>query len=151
MPNIKLTSGQISRAIVALAAVLAGSLLAAEVERAEGEGVGAQNEVLIPAAPGPITGVEAPRTGDVSFTEAEFVVPVLRRPDLKLPDPPPIDVEAWREKARSWLGDGVPPAPTGELRAEPPTISREAATFDAPSIEVPVLERPALPAPPAVR
>lgn len=141
---------QLSKGAVAISAVLAGSLLASEIERAEGEGIEA-DEMAIPAAPLPIMGVAAPQVEELDLGGADFVVPVLRRTDLRLPEPPAIDVAAWWEKARPWLGDAVPPAPTMEIRVDPPTISAEAARFDAPSIETPLLERPELPAPPSVR
>ncbi|MFW6088258.1 MAG: hypothetical protein ACODAB_00810 [Gemmatimonadota bacterium] len=150
MRNFTIGWSPVSKGAVAIAAVLAGSLLASEVERAGGEGVEA-DEMAIPAPPAPIMGVEAPQIEQLDLGEADFVVPVLRRMDLRLPEPPAIDMAAWREKARPWLGDGVMPAPTTEIQVDPPTISAEAATFDAPSIETPVLERPELPAPPAVR
>jgi len=149
MRNFTTGWSQVSKGAVAIAAVLAGSLLASEIERAEGEGIEA-DEMAIPAAPSPIS-VAAPQIEELDFGVADFVVPVLRRTDLRLPEPPAIDVAAWREKARPWLGEGVPPAPTMEIRVDPPTISAEAAMFDAPSIETPLLERPALPALPSVR
>jgi len=141
---------QVSRGAVAIAAVLAGSLLASEIERAEGDGI-ESDEMAIPAAPSPIMGVAEPRIDELDFSDADFVVPVLRRKEFRLPEPPAIDVAAWREKARPWLGDGVLPAPTMEIRVAPPTVSAEAADLGAPSIETPVLERPALPALPSVR
>lgn len=150
MRNFTIEWSQVSKGAVAIAAVLAGSLLASEVERAEGEGVAA-DEMAVPAAPSPIMGVEAPQVEQLDLGDADFVVPVLRRTDLRLPEPPAIDVAAWRENARPWLGDGIMPAPTTEIRVSPPTISAEAADLDAPSIDVPVLERPELPALPSVR
>lgn len=148
MRNFTIGWSQVSKGAVAIAAVLAGSLLASEVERAAGEGV---DETAIPAAPSPIVGVEAPRIEELDLGDADFVVPVLRRIDLRLPEPPAIDVEAWRENARPWLGDGIMAAPATEISVDPPTISAEAADLDAPSIDVPVIERPELPAPPSVR
>jgi hypothetical protein len=68
---------------------------------------------------------------------------VLNRPEPRLPDLPEFD--------SPWLGDGIMAAPATDIRVDPPSISAEAALFDAPSIEVPLIERPELPAPPAVR
>lgn len=148
MRNFTIGWSQVSKGVVAIAAVLAGSLLASEVERAEGEGV-ELDETAIPSAPSPVMNVEPPQVEELDLDDAYFVVPVLRRTDLRLPEPPAIDMAAWRERARSWLGDGIPPAPTTEIRVDPPSISAEA--FDAPSIETPVIERPELPALPSVR
>lgn len=150
MRNFTIGWSQVSKGTVAIAAVLAGSLLASEVERAEGEGVDAV-EMAIPAAPSPIVGVEAPRIEEPDLGDADFVVPVLRRIDLRLPEPPAIDVAEWRKNARPWLGDGIMVAPASEISVDPPTISAEAADLDAPSIDVPVIERPELPALPPVR
>ena len=149
MRNFTTGWSQVSKGAVAIVAVLAGSLLASEVDRADGEGIEV-DEMAIPAAPSPIMSVEAPRIEELDLSVADLVVPVLRRTDLRLPELPAIDVAAWREKARPWLGDGVPPAPTTAISVAPPMISAE-AMLDAPSIEIPVIERPALPAPPAVR
>lgn len=150
MRNFTTGWSQISKGAVAIAAVLAGSLLASEVERAEGEGIELV-EMAIPAAPSPIMGVEAPQVEGVDLGVVDFAVPVLRRMDLRQPEPPAIDVAAWRERARPWLGDGIMPAPTTEIHVDPPTVSAEADMFAAPSIEVPAIRHPEIPALPPVR
>lgn len=150
MRNVSIGWSQVSKGAVAIAAVLAGSLLVSEAERAAGEDIEAA-AMAVPAAPSPIVGVDAPRVADLGFGDVDFVVPVLRRMDLRQPEPPAIDVAASRERARPWLGDGIMPAPTTDIHVDPPAISAEAADLAAPSLEVPAIERPELPAPPSVR
>lgn len=144
----ELTSRHLFSGIVALTAVVAANLLAVETENTATEAGRADgNAVEIPAAPAPITGVRGPDLGHAASLEylddIELVVPVLNRPEPRLPDLPEFD--------SPWLGDGIMAAPASVIRVDPPTISAEAAMFDAPSIETPLIERPELPAPPSVR
>lgn len=141
---------QIAHAFIAAAAVLAGSLLAAEVEQAEGDGPTARGMSEIPAAPAPIVGVEAPRVDGEDWSAVEFVIPVRRAGELVLPEPPTIDVDTWREKVRPWLGDGVMAAPTQGIEVEAPPAG-DGLGLDGPKLDPPSLERPELPAPPPVR
>lgn len=149
MRSTELTYRHLFSGIIAITAVVAANLLAVETEDggAEARRVDARNASEIPAAPAPITGIRGPDLDNVASVEylddIELVVPVLNRPEPRLPDLPEID--------SPWLGDGIMPAPTTEIRVDPPTISAEAADLDAPSLEVPVIERPELPALPAVR
>lgn len=137
-----LTYRHLFSGIVALIAVLAANLLAVETEDAGAEA----RRVEIPAAPAPITGIRGPDLGHAASLEyvddIELVVPVLNRPEPRLPDLPEID--------SPWLGDGIMAAPTSVIRVDPPVLDAT-AVLDAPSIELPAIERPELPAPPAVR
>ena len=149
MRNLNNTYGRVFSGIVAGAAVLAANLLV--VHRiAKSEAAEFAEFAPIPAAPSPITSVIAPDL-DIPdlYDDVEFVVPVLNRPRLELP-PPPVDVEAIRASARAWLGDGVMAAPTNDIEIVAPDV----ATFEdlaGPSIDVPELERPELPALPPIR
>lgn len=137
MRYTELTYRQLFSGIVALTAVVAASLLAVETEN---------TEVEIPAAPAPVTAIQGPELGHVASLEylddVELVVPVLKRPEPRLPDLPEID--------SPWLGYGIMAAPAAVIEVDPPVFDATAA-LDAPSIEIPVIERPELPAPPAVR
>lgn len=100
------------------------------------------------AAPPPITGITGPELLELpDLDDVEFVVPVLSRPKLELPAPPDVDVESIRAKAAAWLGDGVMPAPVARIEVEAPDVSTEYG-LDAPTIEVPALQRPELSTPP---
>ena len=149
MRNLNKTYRRVFSGIVAGAAVLAANLLVVhKITESEAAEVA---DFAIPAAPAPIASVTAPDL-DIPdlYDAAEFVVPVLNRPRLELPPPPLVDVEAIRASARAWLGDGVMAAPTDEIVIAAPDV----ATLEdlaGPAIDVPVLERPELPAPPPVR
>lgn len=144
----ELTSRQLFSGIVALTAVVAANLLAVETEHTETEAraADAKHAVEIPAAPAPVTGIRGPDLGHVASVEylddIELVVPVLNRPEPRLPDLPEID--------SPWLGYGIMAAPATVIEVDSPDLDATAA-LDAPSIEIPVIERPELPAPPAVR
>src|SRR3970282_475435 len=94
MRYTELTYRQLFSGIVALTAVVAASLLAVETEN---------TEVEIPAAPAPVTAIQGPERGHVASLEylddVELVVPVLKRPEPRLPDLPEID--------SPWLGYGI--------------------------------------------
>lgn len=131
------TTKQLFSGIIAVAAVVAANLLAAES--------------AIPSAPEAITGISAPSvTGAASFEDHEFVVPVMRRSELALPTLPDIDVEAVRDEASAWLGDGAIAAPTVSIDVAAPGVSGAAGSL-APDLDVPELERPELPLLPKIR
>lgn len=144
----ELTYRDLLSGVVALTAVVAANLLAVETadSGAEARLSDADSTIEIPAAPAPITGVRGPDLGSVASAEyledIELVVPVLNRPEPRLPALPEMDAR--------WLGNGIMAAPASVIEVDPPEIDA-AATFDAPSIEVPLIERPELPAPPPVR
>lgn len=150
MRNLSKTHGRVFSGIVAGAAVLAANLLVVH-EITESEAAEVADSAPIPAAPSPITSVVAPDL-DVSdlYDDLEFVVPVLNRPRLVFPPPPPVEVEAIRASTRAWLGDGVMAAPTSAIEIVAPDV----ATIEdlaGPSIDVPELERPELPTLPPIR
>ena len=141
--HLRLLSG-----LLAVTVALTANLLATEAEiagsRIDVADGGAADGYNVPLAPAPITGVSGPDLSDLpDLDDVEFVVPVLERPELRLPDPPTIE-------AAPWFGDGVMPAPTGAIHVEAPDVA-DAAWLETPTIDVPVLERPELPAPPPVR
>lgn len=128
---------QLFSGTIAAAAVVAANLLAAES--------------AIPPAPEAITGISAPSvSAAASFEDHEFVVPVMRRSDLSLPTPPDIDVEAVRDEASAWLGDGTIAAPNVSIDVAAPELSGDAGSL-ALDLDVPDLERPELPPLPKIR
>lgn len=151
------THRRLINGLVAVTVVATANLLAAQAETVGTADVaddGATHAVaveyeLIPA-PAPITGITGPELSDLpDLDDVEFVVPVLSRPKLELPALPDVDVESIRAKAAAWLGDGVMPAPAARIEVEAPDVSTEYG-LDAPTIEVPALQRPEL-APPPIR
>jgi hypothetical protein len=131
------TTKKLFGGIIAVAAVVAANLLAAES--------------AIPSAPEAITGIGAPSvSATASFEDHEFVVPVMRRGELTLPTPPDIDVEAVRNEASAWLGNGAIAAPTASIDVVAPEVSRDAEPL-ALDLDVPELERPELPTLPKIR
>lgn len=148
MRSTELTYRHLFSGVIAITAVVAANLLAVETENTETEAraADANHAVEIPAAPAPITGIRGPDLDNVASVEylddIELVVPVLNRPEPRLPDLPEID--------SPWLGNGIMAAPTTVIEVDPPDLDAT-IDLDAPSIEVPVIERPELPAPPSVR
>lgn len=151
------THRRLINGLVAVTVVVTANLLVTEAEiagTAEVTDDGATNvaaveDAIIPA-PAPITGIPGPELSELSdLDDVEFVVPVLSRPTFELPAPPDVDVESVRARAAAWLGDGVMPAPVARIEVEAPDVSTGDG-LDAPTIEVPVLQRPEL-APPPVR
>ena len=128
---------QLFSGIIAVAAVVAANLLAAES--------------AIPSAPEAITGISAPSVSEAaSLEDHKLVVPVIRRSELTLPAPPDIDVEAARDEASAWLGDGAIAAPNASIDVAAPELNGDAGSL-APDLDVPELERPELPALPKIR
>lgn len=142
-------SRQLIRGSVVAAAVIAANLVAAEpgdVEATDSTSV----QRIVPEAPAPIVGIAAPEIR-VSYPRAdEIVVPAVRRGVARMPEAPAIDVEAVRQSASAWLGNGVMTAPGEAIDVEAPIIDASAAETEL-GIDVPALERPELPAPPTVR
>lgn len=128
---------QLFSGIIAIAAVVAANLLAAES--------------ALPSAPEAITGISAPDvSAAASLEDHKFVVPVMRRGELTLPAPPDIDVGAVREAASTWLGDGAIAAPSASIDVAAPDVSGDAGSL-ALDLDVPDLERPELPSLPKIR
>lgn len=150
MRNLNKTYRRVFSGIVAGTAVLAANLLVVH-KITESEATEVADFASIPAAPSPITSVVAPdlNVSDL-YDDVEFIVPVLDRPRLELPPPPPVDVEAIRASTRAWLGDGVMAAPTDDIEIAAPDVAT-LEDLDGPSIDVPELERPELPALPPIR
>lgn len=149
MRNLNNTYGRVFSGIVAGAAVLAANLLVVQ-EITESEAAEVAEVPSIPAAPSPITSVVAPDLDAIDlYDDVEFVVPVLNRSRLELP-PPPVEVEAIRATARAWLGDGVMAAPANDIEIVAPDV-KALEDLTGPSIDVPELERPELPALPPIR
>ncbi len=153
MKNLTITKSRLLSISVALAAIAAANVLLLQTERQVRNATGAEVEnatAEVPAAPAPITGVEAPKLShEVLATEREFYVPVMRR-EISLPDPPAILVGKVRAQARSWLGDGVMMAPIDEILVDEPEVS-QFRRIEEVELKVPQLERPELPSPPSVR
>jgi len=150
MRNVKPTHWRLFSGFAAVAAVITANLLAAEAGHEPTTDTVSSTSIAIPPAPAPIelSGIEAPEVTVEAVDAGEFIVPVLSRPDLRLPPPPPAAVGEIRRAAEAWLGQGVMEAPTERIVVEPPGLElRE----DAAAIQVPALERPSLPEPPAVR
>jgi hypothetical protein len=149
MNTDRINSRQIVLGATVAAAVVAANLIAAEPE--DVKAVASTDVQTSPSeAPAPIVGVAAPDIGVSYSAENEIVVPAIRHVELDLPELPAIDLEAVRKAATVWLGDGVMATPDGAIEVEAPTID-VAASEIGPMIQVPVLERPSLPKPPAVR
>lgn len=148
MRYTELTYRHLFSSIVALAAVVAANLLAVETDDGgtEARQIDARSSSEIPAAPAPVTGIRGPDLDHVASVEylddIELVVPVLNRPEPRLPDLPRID--------SPWLGDGITAAPTTVIEVDPPDLDAR-VDLDATQIEIPAIERPELPALPSVR
>jgi len=152
MKNVKPTYRHLFSGFAAVAAVVTANLLAAEADREPSTDSVSSTSIAVPAAPAPIDlrAIDAPEVPAASdaANAAEFIVPVLSRPDLRLPPPPLPAVGEIRRAAEAWLGRGVMEAPAAAIAVEPPDVE----TYeDASAIRVPALERPSLPEPPAVR
>lgn len=137
MQTNALTYKQLFSGLVAVGAVLAANLLAAEAR--------------IVRAPGAIENIAAPDIDmPATFDAADLVVPVLRDRDLMLPEPPAIDVEAVRDRARAWLGDGPIAAPNKEIEVSSPSLDSSVESLEL-ELEAPELTRPDLPELPEIR
>lgn len=149
MLNKELNDRRLTNAVVAMAAVVAANVLLLQTH-VDITGAAGAEVSDIPAAPAPITSVTGPRLSlKVLAAEREFFVPV-RRAEIRLPDPPEIRVDAIRETARTWLGDGVVAAPSDAIEVAAPDLAAVGA-LDAAVLDVPELEPPALAAPPIRR
>lgn len=149
MKNVKPTYRNLFSGFAAAAAVITANLLAAEADREPNTDTVSSTSIAIPAAPAPIdlSAVEAPEVTAEAVDGGEFIVPVLSRPDLRLP-PSPAAVGEIRRAAEAWLGQGVMEAPAVAIAVEPPDVE---SYEDQAAIPVPVLTRPSLPEPPVVR
>lgn len=124
------------------ASVAAGTVVAANVLMLAAQPVDADADAAMPARPAAITGIAAPsvRAG-LDLDDIEFVVPVLDRPDIRMPDLPDIE----RSLVLGRRAASARPLPI-DAAAPPVTVD----AFEE-ELEVPSLQRPDLPAPPPVR
>lgn len=134
-------SRQILSGAVALTAIVAASLMAPD-----GSGADNTDDAAVPAAPAPLTGIRGPALDGLESLDGletlEFIVPVLARPELRLPDIP--------EYESAWIEDGIMPAPTTVIDVDAPDV--EAVEDLSESIlKSFALERPEFPTPPPVR
>ena len=142
-------SRQMMRGAVVAAAVVAANLIAAEP--GDIEAVSATDVVrAVPEAPAPIVGIAAPDIQVPRADDEQIVVPAIRHLEAGLPELPAIDVDAVRNTAAAWLGDGIMSAPEQVIEVASPIVDVSTMGIEA-TIERPVLQRPALPEPPAVR
>lgn len=145
--EITISRQLVSGAIVA-AAVIAANLLAAEP--GDVEALDSTNtDRAVPEAPAPIVGIAAPDLRVSHARDDEIVVPALHRVEAGMPQRPTIEVEAVRQSAASWLGDGPMEAPDRAVEVRAPTVDTLAPGVA--TIDVPAFERPALPELPPVR
>lgn len=143
-------SRQLIRGSVVAAAVIAANLVAAEPGDVEATDDSTSVQRIVPEAPAPIVGIAAPEIRVSYPRDDEIVVPAIRRGVARMPEAPAIDIEAVRQSASAWLGNGVMTAPGEAIDVEAPIIDASASETEL-GIDVPVLERPELPAPPTVR
>lgn len=122
------------------ASVAAGTVIAANVLMLAAQPLDEGDD--LPARPAAITGIEAPTVASAKLLgEYDFVVPVLDRPEIHLPEL--AEVEASR-----LLGNGVMAAPSADIRVEAPAV--DAMSLDA-GTEAPAIRRPEALSPPPVQ
>ena len=139
-PSATVSQYKVSSKILA-GAVACATIVAANVLMLAAQPVG-DDDAYMPPRPAALTGVAAPTVGsDLELGEIRLVVPVLDRPELRLPELPDVERGAL-------LGSGTMAAPEAVIEVRAPDI---AVAGRETTIEAPVLRQPDLPVPPPVR